>query len=333
MTRIERKPTENAAAYTLYLKGRYLWNKRGIEDLGKAIDLFEQSVREDPGFAPSYVGLADCFLLLRSNWGVNVEINQEKARTMINKALELDPALAEAQATMGLILRGDYKLQEAEERYKKAIELKPSYTFGHMWYHNMLLDQLRWNEALDQIEKSLELDPLSPAINHNYAYYYYAKREYGKALELFKRVVQLDPGFVLSHELMALTNGKMGRFDDMMRNYEAVIRLVQDSFPLVTKAAEAQAAYFRNDKETVKKLLPELQTHIEQTNLLDSRWIAGFYFFLGEIDRGFEWLERSYAKREYNLPSILHQSPFDPIRSDPRYHDLLKRLKLSEALS
>jgi adenylate cyclase len=119
MKRIEKKPTENTTAYTDYLKGRYLWNKRGIEDLKQALESFVKSVKEDPGFALGYVGVADCRLLLRNNWGLDRDANLETARTMVAKALELDPTLAEAHTTKGMVLESDYDFKQAEEEYRR----------------------------------------------------------------------------------------------------------------------------------------------------------------------------------------------------------------------
>src|SRR3989441_69279 len=182
--RIERKPTESTKAYTLYLKGRYHWNKRGIDDIRKAAEYFEQAIKEDDRFALGYVGLADSNEILSSNWGLEMEARHEKARAMVNKALEIDQNLSEAHATRGLVLMPDFNLQEAEEEFKKATEIKPSYASAHQWYFHLLLAQLRWDEALKHIERALELDPVSQIININHAKYYEAKRNYTKAAEL-----------------------------------------------------------------------------------------------------------------------------------------------------
>jgi len=162
MERIEKKPTESTTAYALYLKGRYHWNLRGIDDIKKAMEYFELAVHEDPGFALGYVGQADCCLILRNNWGIDRAGNLEKAEALVAKALELDPGLAEAHATRGLMLLQEYSLRQAEGELRKAIELKPSYAMAHMWYFLLLTGRLQWEEALEQIEKTLELDPLSP---------------------------------------------------------------------------------------------------------------------------------------------------------------------------
>jgi len=324
--RIAKKPTGSTTAYTLYLRGRYLWNTRRIEDVKKAAEHFEQAVKEDPGFALGYAGLADCSLILH-NRGFDLQANLEKAKTMVAKALELDPELAEAHATRGLALENEHNLREAEEEFRRAIELKPNYAFAHMWYHSLLLSQLRWDEALRQIEKALELDPLSPVINFNHGNFYYARREYGRALELFKRVTTLDPGYGPGRYQLVITYGKMKMFDAMRREVAAFFELLTRlGFPFVRAVADATIAFLEADKQTLRRLLPQLKGLVGEPGNTASL-IATFYFYLGEMDKGFEWLERSFSRGE-DISSIKYDSDFDGIRTDPRYFDLLKRLGL-----
>ena len=326
--RVERKPTASTAAYTLYLKGRYLWNTRRLEDVRKAAEYFEQVIKEDPEFALGYTGLADCSLILHDK-GYDLQANMEKAKTMVAKALELDLGLAEAHATKGLALANEHNIREAEEEFRRAIELKPSYAFAHMWYFILLLSQLRWDDALEQIERALELDPLSPVINLNHASFYYARREYGRALELFKRVTTLDPDYGPARYQLVIAYGKMKMFDDMRREAAAVIELLARSgfpFASVRAVADANIAFLEGDRQTLRRLLPQLEDPVLGP-LISASLIAAFYFYLGERDKGFEWLERSFSRGE-DLSSIKYDPDFDGIRTDPRYLDLLKRLGL-----
>jgi adenylate cyclase len=329
--RIAKKPTESTAAYQLYLKGRYHWNKRGIDDVRKAMEYFELTVREDPSFALGYVGQADCCLVLRSNWNIDLDAGLEKAKTMVAKALELDPGLAEAHASKGSLLMDEYNLRLAEEEFKRAIELKPSYAIAHSWYFMLLVAQLRWDEALEHIKKALELDPLSPIINLNYGAFYWAKREYGRAIEPLRRATEL--GVAFGHSLMGYAYGKMKMFDDMRREYATHVDLLRSSSPTARMTADADIAYLEDDRQTVRRLLPELETHFQDVGMqpllgMGAIWIAGYYFYLGENDKGFEWLERSYSRRELHLLDIKYDPHLDSVRTDPRYLDLLKRLGL-----
>jgi adenylate cyclase len=326
LDRIEKKPTESTNAYTLYLKGRHLWNKRGLEDLKKARDYFEQAVKEDPGFALGYVGQADCCLQLRHNFAIDPETNLEKATLMVGKALELEPDLAEAHATKGNLLMGEYEPRLAEKEFKRAIELKPSYAYAHMWYFGVLLDSLRWDEARIEIEKALELDPLAPAIHWNHGEYYYGRREYARAIEPYRRAIEL--GNPDAHSVLAMAYGRMKMYDDMKRESAIWVDYAKNAFPDARKMADAMEAYLSGDKQTLAKLLPELETRTHGGSAVSAYWVGVAHFFLGDIDLGFEWLEQSYAAKEPHLQNIAYNGDADMVLKDPRYLDLLKRLGL-----
>ena len=328
--RFARKPTESTAAYILYLKGMHHLNKRGIEDVRKALEYFELAAHEDPAFALGYVGQADCRLVLRANWNVDLDTGIKRAGTLLAKALEIDPDLAEAHATKGTLLMDGYDLRHAEEELRRAIELKPSYATAHLWYFMVLVAQQRWDEALAHLDKSLELDPLSPLMNFNHGAFYWARRDYARAIEGMHRAAEL--GFNGGHGFIGHAYGEMKMFDDMKREYATHVELLEGSFPLVKTFADADMACLQGDKQTLRRLLPELETGLYEGRAqplgMDATWIAGYYFFLGEKDRGFEWLERSYARRESHLLDITFYPQFDSIRTDPRYLDLLKRIGL-----
>jgi len=331
--RIEKKPTENTTAYILYLKGRQLWNKRGLDDFKKARECFEQAVREDPGFALGYVGQADC-AIMRKRWRIDPEENLAKAKAMTEKALKLDPTLAETHATLGLIYTEEFDLRRAEEEFRKAIELKPSYATAHQWYSMILCAEVRWDEALKEVEKAVELDPLSGVMIFNFGTYYYARRDFSKAAEKFRMAIELGlesaHGNLLARALhgnLFGAYGMMKMYDQMEKEAEAYARFMQDIAPRFRTHLDVDRAYFKGDKETVRRLLPELEAHPKETRTSAYRF-ALYYFFLDDVDKGFEWLERAYSKREDNLLDIQWDWDLDGVRTDPRYLDLLKRLGL-----
>jgi TolB-like protein len=325
--RIEKKPTESTSAYTLYLKGRQLWNTRETVEVKEALTYFEHAVKEDPAFALGYVGQADCYLVAPLvPTGIEV-VNRTKP--LVSKALELDPDLAEAHTTNGLVLVCEYDLKHAEEEFKRAIELKPSYATAHQWYQlNVLVPELRWDEALEHIEKAVELDPLSPLMHVNLGIYYRGRREYDRQVEPYKRALEL--GAKYAHMQLAFAYGEMKMFADMRREFEAWLEFSKGSWPLAEKYARALMAYFEDDKETLRRLLPELEAHVEEVHGIDPSDIAGYYFSLGENDKGFEWLERSYSRRESSLLWVTIDPALDGVRTDSRYLELLKRLGLDQ---
>jgi TolB-like protein/class 3 adenylate cyclase/Flp pilus assembly protein TadD len=219
LERIEKKPTESTAAYTLYLRGRSIWNRRGLEDMKKAMEYFELAVKEDPGFALGYVGQADCAVLLASNSGIDRKENLAKAKAMAGKVLRLDPALAEAHATLGFACINEYDFRGAEEEFKKAIEQKPSYATAHQWYSMLLRLELRSDEALKEIEKAAELDPLSGIIIYNLGSCYTGRRDFGKAAEKFRIAVEL--GNEGAHFGLFIAYGMMRMYDQMGKEGEA----------------------------------------------------------------------------------------------------------------
>jgi TolB-like protein len=327
--RVEKRPTKNTEAYTSYLKGIYLYGKRAgespIEAVREAVDCFEQAVKEDPEFALGYVGLASCSVKL-AEFGVEIGANLERAREMSAKALRLDPGLAEAHGSNGWALMYDRDFNGAEDEFKRAIQLKPGYPQSHNGYHAILLFQHKWDEALEHIETAVELDPLSPVFCFNHGAVYYYRGDYRRGLELCRRSVEL--GGVDYMYFVAILHGKLKMFEDMRREFGAWVELRKGSLPLAEKIAAIQMARLDDDKGAVKRLLPELESHVQEGGIIGALDIASTYFFLGENDKGFEWLERSYSGREIGFPWITVQPDFDSIRTDPRYLDLLKRLGL-----
>jgi TolB-like protein len=328
--RIERKPTESTKAYNLYLRGRYHLNRRTIDEINKAAEYFAQAVKEDAKFALGHGGLADCYELLATNWGLDIEANHERAKMEVAIALQLDRDLAEAHATLGLILMDDYDFKDAEREFKRAIELKPSYATAHHWYFRVLRIESRWDEALQQIEKAVELDPFSQIINLNHAEYYDSRRDHAKALELAKKTVELDPNFATAHFQLSTIYAKMKRLEDARREAKIGVNLVQEAFPKMHERIEAFLAYFGNDKEAVRRLLPVLEASFEEPMGAKAIEIGGYHIYLGEVDDGFGWLEKSYSRKEPELLDITSDPTFDNVRNDPRYQNLLKRLGLEQ---
>lgn len=248
------------------------------------------------------------------------------AKAALAKALGLDPDLAEAHATMGLLLEQEYQMDEAEKELIKAIKLKPSYATAHQWYSGLLGSRLKWEEACEQIEKALELDPLSPIINHGYGEFCFWSRDYRRAVEIFKRSAEV--GSVYASLWMALSHARLGMYEDAMREYSEWMKVRQMPLSVPQEIEyEMTVAYFRGDRDTVRRLLPEFEKRYQDTGN-SAYTIAEMYFFLGETDKGFEWVERSLSRGESGLLVIRCDPDLDGVRNDPRYLDLVKRLGL-----
>jgi len=332
MERISKKPTESTAAYTLYLRGRQLWNTRDPDQVKEAIELFSRAVEEDPHFALGYVGLADCYEILVANYGLDRDANDRKAKEMAKRALELDGELAEAHASSGLILSNDLEFGAAEEEFKIAIKLKPSYAPVRMWYASLLVAQQRWEEGKREIEKATELDPLSQIIALNHAFYYWARRDYPRALELLRKTLELNPDFPSAHFALGTIYGTIHRIDDARRELHEAVRILGEKAPEVRAdaqlAADFSLASFARDRDTLLGLLPRAIDIVGKPFAVTALDIAMAYFSIGMNDEGFEWIERAYAQKDHNLELIKNIDVLDGIRSDPRYEALIRKLGL-----
>jgi adenylate cyclase len=327
---IDQSPQVNASAYTLYLKGRFSWNKRGLDDVKTAIGYFRQAVEEDPNFALGYAGLGDCHYVMAVNWAVDPQENKRAAMEMASKALKLDPGLPEAHATMGLVLLGEHDMRGAEGEFRTAIDLKPSYSSVHQWYAQLLIAEMRWEEARRHIERAAELDPFSQIINLVHIIYYEARRDYRPALDLAKRLAELNPGSPASHFELAWLYGKLGDMTHAKSEGEAAADLARQAFPFVDAAVKASLACLEADREGVRRAVSVLGAHVGET-FTAMRFIADLYFFLGDNDKGFESLERAYSKGELDTMYIQTDEFMDGVRDDPRYKMFLKKLGLDGA--
>jgi tetratricopeptide (TPR) repeat protein len=190
------------------------------------------------------------------------------------------------------------------------------------------LSQVRWDEAFKQIEKAVELDPFSQMINFNHSYYYYRKRDYRKALELVKKAAELDPNNIEAHLRLLNVYGKMGMLDEAKHEAEVAVGIAKELYPAMLPSIEAMIAYHEDDKEGARRLLPELEARTGEPAGPEALEIAELYFYLGEINKGFDWLEKSYQRRDYFLNFIKTDEFLDRAREDPRYQNLLKRIGL-----
>jgi TolB-like protein len=341
---VAKRPTGSAIAYSLYLKGRQLWNqavgKKAKENLKKAQECFEQAVKEDQKFALGYVGQADCYRLhpecgcpatchchpARTEDPVTCNCT-EKSKAMVRKALELDPNLAEAHATNGLVLMDDYKPRQAEEEFRKAVELKPSYALAHRWYSYIFFHQQMWEEGLEQVEKALELDPLNPVTVNLQAHMYYHMKNYGKALDLFAKAAEIEPTMSAPHSYMRSIYAEVGMSEEARREAAICVELLKDDIPMVSTTQRVVLALFEDDVQTVRRHMPEVVAHFRDMGL-GAYNVAVYYFFIGDDDKGFEWLERSFSWKESVMLELKVDQTLDRVRNDPRFPDLLRRVGL-----
>src|ERR1700675_3255662 len=334
--RIELNPQEQAAlksvkvvnpeAYESYLKGRFFWNKRTAEGLKVALAYFNQAIQEDPKYAQAYSGLADTYALL-GDWQYAVMTPKEalpKAKAAAIKALELDAKLGEAHNSLAFCLDGfDWDLESGGKEFLRAIELSPGYATAHHWYawHLSLLG--RYEEAIAEMRKAENLDPLSLIINADLAELLVLAHFYDESIRQSRKTIEMDPNFALAHNQLAQAYLQKHMNDEAVAELQKAAQLSEGSPTVIANLGRAYAASGKGSE--AMKLLSDLK---KRSNSIYSHGseIAVIYAALGDRDQAMNWLEKGYQER-FN-PGVLLRPGFDPLRSDPRFQDLVRRIGL-----
>jgi tetratricopeptide (TPR) repeat protein len=331
--RIELTPQEQAVlknvkvvnpeAYEAYLKGRYFWNKRTADGLKKAIDYFNQAIEKDPNYAQAYSGLADSYALL-GDWEYGVLAPKEafpRAKAAATKALELDNALGEAHTSLAFSLDlFDWDWASAEREFRRAIELNPGYATAHHWYAWHLSEMGRNSEAIAEMRKAENLDPLSLIISADVAEILLVAHSYDQAIEQSRKTIDMDPNFAVAHYELGQALVQKHMYKEAIAELQKAIELSGGSTTCTSNLAFAYAASGR--RKEAEKILSDLKNRSKQ----NASEIALMYVGLNEKDEAMAWLEKAYDER-FN-PSILLRPAFDPLRSDPRFQNLVRRIGL-----
>lgn len=334
--RIEVTPQERAAlksvktidldAYEDYLKGRYFWNKRTADGLKKAVDYFNQAIARDPNYAAAYSGLADTYALL-GDWQYAVMPTKEavpRAKAAALKALELDDTLGEAHNSLAFCLDGyDWNFDAADREFRRAIELNPGYAPAHHWYSWHLVLLGRNNEAIAEMKKAESLDPLSLIINADLAELLLIVHFPDESIQQSRKTIDLDPGFPAAHNQLAQAYLAQHMFGEAIAELQKAIRLSGDS-PIFT-ANLARAYVATNRRAEAAEFLNDLKRSSVPNYPLAAE-IAMVYTALGDKNQAMIWLEKGFEER-FN-PGVLLRPCFDPLRSDPRFRDLVRRIGL-----
>lgn len=316
--------TTSYEAYDLYLKGRYFWNKRTGEGFRQAADYFQQAIDRDPNYARAYAGLADTFGLM-STWYIGPQNElMPKARAAALRALELDDGLAEAHASLALIEENyDYDWPAAEKEFERAIQLDPQYPTAHQWYAEFLSWQGRFDEALKESSQAQRLDPLSPIIATDRATILYYSRQYENSLEECRSALELDPAFDHARSLMVPAYMQLGRYDQASDEVDREAPREDAPWQWALEAA----IYGRSGRaQEASGALAKL----EQLGLRPDRYALFLvaYAGTGQKERVLDLLEKAYAEHSNVVVEIKVDPIYDPIRGDPRFRDLLRRLQL-----
>jgi tetratricopeptide (TPR) repeat protein len=312
-----------------YLQGRYLyWNKRTEENLRKAIEFFENALRQDPAYALAYVGMADCYTALGTVQIATLSPTEarQKAEEAANKALELDAGLAEPHALLGLVKHFNWNWAEAEEEFKRAIELNPNYSNAHNFYATYLMSRGRTGEMFTASNRSRELDPLSLSIGAHRGLLLFNVRHYDEAIEQLNRVIAVDPNHYQAHWVLGHTYAAIGQFDKAIPAAEKAVALSGRGAGALGVLGMIYG--LAGQKDQADQILHELVER-ETSRYTASAAFVHVYLGLGDTEQTFLWLEKAYQERS-NFMIYLGVYPLlDPIRSDPRYADLIQRVGLA----
>ncbi len=326
---IEKQGTKNIEAYELYLRGRFLWNKRTKDSMTEAIEYFRAAIQKDPSFPLPHIGIADCYSLLVINAYLTASEGYPKAKRAIARALELDDSLAEAHASLGLIESdADWDWPAAEREYRKAIELNPNYATAHHWYSILLGATLgHVPEGIAEAQKSLELDPLSPVINVNLGEAYLTLGDLDLAEKHIRRSLELNPSFPGGFEGLVLLAVLRGSYKEAIELLEKV-----DSMqPLLHKKLKMGTAwiYARSGNiEKASQVFEETAT-VPGRDYITAVDFARYYCAVGNIDLAFEMLNRAFESHDPELCTIRSDLTLRALYSDPRWAALLRKMKIS----
>jgi DNA-binding winged helix-turn-helix (wHTH) protein/TolB-like protein/tetratricopeptide (TPR) repeat protein len=322
--RLARNHTDNTEAYQLYLKGRYFWNKRTGDAIKTGIDYFSQAVEADPDYALAYAGLAEAYVLLANYSDSTPQEAYSKARAATTKALKLNDRLAETHTALAYIKAGyDWDFAGAEREYQRALELNPNYPTAQNWYAEFLGLMGRSTESITGMRRALELEPLSLMINVELGDMLLFARQYDQAIEQYRKTLDLDSSFVRAHVQLGQVYGQKGQYEEAISELKKAISLnSEDNYAI--QLLGYMYAISRRTSEAYKAL-EELKERAKRTHVLPYD-IAVIYVGLGEKDRAFEWLEKSFAERDEGLLYLRVDPALDSLRSDPRFADLLRRV-------
>jgi serine/threonine protein kinase/tetratricopeptide (TPR) repeat protein len=321
--------TENLEAYRLYLQGRNFWAKRDEADLIRSIEYYEKAIEIDPNYALAYAGLSDAYHILGNNGFWPAEKAFPKAKAAALKALKIDDKLAEAHTSLAGVMEDyDWDFAGSEKESKLAIELNPGYAIAHHWYAFHLSILGRHDDAIREIKIARSLDPLSPRTSANVGLCLYLARRYGEALEELNKALEVDPNHSMTHVYLGWTYEAQGKYKEAIRCY---LRSNELSGGLKYGDIGMACCYaLMGKRDEARKILNNIIEY-SKGNYISSVAISWVFAALGEKDEVFAWLEKAFRDRDpFLLSYVKNLNRFDPVRSDPRFIGLLRRIGLEK---
>ncbi len=323
--RLNKKYTENPAAFEAYVRGRFLYGKQDKESLLKAIEHYRQATELDPGYALAWAGMADCYVLLNlPTLTMGIAPPEEsliRARAAAEKAVELDESLAEAHVSLAAVI-GTWIHDDAAayREFQRAIELNPNLAQAHNYYGMKLMGDVRLEEAVVELERARQLDPLSPSINTNLGMTLSRLRRYDEAAAQFQKTLRMDPNFLRAHQGLGTVYEQQKRFDEAIAEFRKAEQLSNGG--VVPLSALGHLYAITGRRAEAEQMLSRLLERERQSET-SPYYIATVYAGLGDKDQVFAWLEKI---KHFRTVQLIKTDPrFDALRDDPRFGALLRR--------
>jgi TolB-like protein/Flp pilus assembly protein TadD/tRNA A-37 threonylcarbamoyl transferase component Bud32 len=324
-TALVRPATDDLEAYTLYLKGRQLWNRRTEESLQLGLRHFERALERDPRYGMAHIGMADSYCILGFYTALPPTEAFPKARLAALQALELDPRLSEARPTLAYVsMYHDWDWEAAERQFHKAINSNPGYAVAHQWYGNFLALMRRFDQSTVEFQKAIALDPLSPLRGAALGWSYYFARRYDEAIDQCQKSLELDPHFAVTHLWLGLGRDGAGSPSEALNAYEEAVRLSRGEPLGLAYLAHGLARAGR--MEEAGRRLRELQ-ELSTRRYVSSYDLAVICTAMGDIETGLDLLERGYQERTHWMALLQVDPRLDPLRGHPRFGRLLEAMR------
>ncbi len=316
-------------SYQDYLRGRYFFNRKTEAALRLALGYFQRAVAADPGYAPAYTGLADCYWSLGASatvGGLPPRQTMPEAKAAALKALEIDGTLAEAHSSLAMVhLLYDWDLAASEKEFRRALELDPDYTTAHHWYSHTLIVLGRTAESLAESKRALELEPLNLVVGVHLGWHYLYARQYDQAIEQFRKTLELDPAFPQTQRYAAWAYLQKGMHQEAIASLRAALGGLGRN-PQV----EGELGYALGVAGRRAEALAMLEglRQLSSTRYVSPYSVALVHAGLGDREQALAWLEKAYAERSDYMPYLNREPMLDGLRSDPRFAALVRRVGL-----
>ncbi|HEY0051348.1 MAG TPA: protein kinase, partial [Pyrinomonadaceae bacterium] len=321
--KLARRATDKAEAYEAYLRGRFNWNLHSEEGFARAIQFYRRAVELDPNYALAFAAMTEYYIFLGIHCVIPFAEGAKPAREAAEKAVALDPSLAEGYAVLGFVeITYNWDWAAAEKHLRRAIELNPNSVTAHSWLNTVLLQRGSFDAALDEINRVIELDPDSILSLHLQAWAFYHARRFDESIAVHRKMLENEPNYAWGLQTLSWVLRQTGQYEEAVAASEKSVRLTGENPFYLTQSAAAYAS--AGNRAEAEKILARLR-EISATRFVSEYMLALVYCALGERDEAFENLEKSLQTRDGWLNWIGVDPQFDVLRGDARYVDLLRR--------